>query len=70
MPTTTTDRILNFSAGPATMPVSVLRQAQSDLLNIAESGIGICEHSHRGKIFDTILEEAISDCRAIGNIPD
>ncbi len=70
MPTTTTDRILNFSAGPATMPVSVLRQAQSDLLNIAESGIGICEHSHRGEIFDTILEEAIADCRVIGNIPD
>ena len=70
MLTTTTDRILNFSAGPATLPVSVLHQAQNDLINISGSGIGICEHSHRGEVFDTILEEAIADCRTVGNIPD
>jgi phosphoserine aminotransferase len=67
---TTTDRILNFSAGPATLPESVLQQAQSDLWNIDGSGIGICEHSHRGPVFDKILMEAISDCRTLGHIPD
>lgn len=65
-----TDRILNFSAGPATLPESVLRQAQNDLLNIDGSGIGICEHSHRGPVFGRILEEAIANCRAVGSIPD
>ena len=28
------------------------------------------EHSHRGKAFDRVLEEAIADCRAVGSIGD
>ena len=70
MTTTTTGRILNFSAGPATLPEPVLQQAQQDLWNIAGSGIGICEHSHRGPVFDKVIEEAIADCRTVGSIPD
>jgi phosphoserine aminotransferase len=70
MTTTTTDRILNFSAGPATLPEPVLKQAQSDVWNIADSGIGICEHSHRGPVFDRVIDEAVADCRTVGNIPD
>jgi len=68
--TTTTDRNLNFSAGPATLPESVLQQAQGDLWNIANSGIGICEHSHRGPVFEKIITEAVADCRTVGRIPD
>ena len=68
--TTTTERILNFSAGPATLPAPVLHQAQQDLWNIDDSGIGICEHSHRGQVFDKIITEAVADCRNVGNIPD
>ncbi len=70
MTTTTTDRILNFSAGPATLPEPVLRQAQSDLWDVSSSGIGICEHSHRGPVFDKVIEEAVADCRTVGNIPE
>jgi phosphoserine aminotransferase len=62
------DRILNFSAGPAILPEPVLRQAQQDLWNIDGSGIGILEHSHRGKVFDRVIEEAEADCRAVGSI--
>lgn len=61
-------RILNFSAGPATLPEEVIKQTQHDLWNIAGSGIGICEHSHRGKVFDQVLDEAEADCRKIANI--
>jgi len=68
--TTTTQRNLNFSAGPATLPEPVLQQAQSDLWNIAGSGIGICEHSHRGPVFEKVIAEAIADCRSVGNIPE
>ena len=64
------DRIFNFSAGPATLPESVLEQAKQDCWNIFDSGIGIMEHSHRGKVFDRVLTEAIEDCRAIGNVGD
>ena len=63
-------RIFNFSAGPATLPEEVIKQAQQDLWNIAGSGIGICEHSHRGKVFDQVLAEAEADCRKIANISD
>ncbi len=67
---TAADRILNFSAGPATLPEPVLQQAQQDLWNINESGIGICEHSHRGPVFDNIIHEAVDNCRQVGSIPD
>ena len=67
--TTTTQRNLNFSAGPATLPEPVLQQAQSDLWNIAGSGIGICEHSHRGPVFEKVIAEAIADCRSVGDEP-
>lgn len=64
------ERIFNFSAGPACLPESVLMQAQKDIYNIADSGIGIMEHSHRGKVFDKITHETEALCRRVGNIPD
>ena len=67
---TTTDRIYNFSAGPAVLPESVLRQAQADLWNIDDSGIGVLEHSHRGAVINTVLQEAEADCRDIAGISD
>jgi len=63
-------RVLNFSAGPATLPEEVLRQAQQDLWSIFDSGIGILEHSHRGPEFDRVIEEAEADCRTLANITD
>jgi phosphoserine aminotransferase len=64
------DRIHNFSAGPAVLPESVLRKAQEAIWNVAGSGIGIMEHSHRGKVFDRIITEAEQACRDLGGIPD
>lgn len=64
------ERIYNFSAGPGTLPEEVLRQAQQDLWNIAGSGIGILEHSHRGKVVDRVFEECDADFRKVGNIPE
>ena len=65
-----TDRIFNFSAGPAVLPEPVLRKAQEAIWNVAGSGIGIMEHSHRGKVFDKIREEAEQDCRDLASIGD
>jgi phosphoserine aminotransferase len=65
-----TDRIYNFSAGPAVLPEPVLRQAQEAIWNIAGSGIGLMEHSHRGKVFDRIINEAEAACRSLAGIPD
>ncbi|MBI1191186.1 MAG: 3-phosphoserine/phosphohydroxythreonine transaminase [Tepidisphaera sp.] len=62
-------RIFNFSAGPGVLAEEVIHQAQQDIWNIQGSGIGIMEHSHRGKVFDKVLAEAEADCRAVANIP-
>ena len=65
-----TDRIHNFSAGPAVLPEPVLRKAQEAIWNVNGSGIGIIEHSHRGKVFDRIIDEAEQACRDLAGIPD
>lgn len=64
------ERIFNFSAGPAVMPVEVLEEAQGALLNFAGTGIGIAEHSHRGGPFERVIQELEADCRALAGIPD
>src|SRR6476646_5336443 len=64
------DRIHNFSAGPAVLPESVLRKAQEAIWNAAGSGIGIMEHSHRGKVFDRVITEAEAACRDLAGIPE
>src|SRR5215210_4859227 len=63
-------RIYNFSAGPAALPEPVLRKAQEAIWDAAGSGIGIMEHSHRGKVFERIIAEAEQACRSLADIPD
>jgi len=62
-------RIFNYSAGPGVLPEEVIEQAQHDLWNVHGSGMGIMEHSHRAKVYDKILQEALEDCRTIGQVP-
>lgn len=63
-------RTLNFSPGPAVLPEEVLEEARADIWNIDGSGIGILEHSHRGKVVNRIFEEAEADCRKLAKIPE
>ena len=56
-------RPYNFSAGPAAMPVEVLQQAATDMLDWHGSGMGVMEMSHRGKAFMSICEAAERDLR-------
>jgi phosphoserine aminotransferase len=63
------ERIHNFGAGPGVLPEPVLRQAQQDLWDIGGSGIGIMEHSHRGKVFDRVIGDAEALCREVGGVP-
>ncbi|MGE0440884.1 MAG: 3-phosphoserine/phosphohydroxythreonine transaminase [Gemmatimonadales bacterium] len=64
------DRIHNFNAGPGVLPEPVLKQAQQDIWNIRGSGMGIMEHSHRGKLFDKVINEAVEAARSLAGIPD
>ena len=63
------ERVYNFSAGPAVLPVPVLERAQADLLNWQGSGMSVMEMSHRGPEFTRIIEEAEADLRALLGIP-
>ena len=62
-------RIVNFSAGPATLPLAVLEQVQAELLDWRGSGMSVMEMSHRDKEFMSIAQEAERDLREIANIP-
>jgi phosphoserine aminotransferase len=63
-------RVFNFSAGPAMLPAEVLEASAKALVDFQGKGFGIAEVSHRGKEFDGVLDEAISRCRKLLDIPD
>ena len=65
-----TNRIFNFSAGPAVLPEAVLREAQEQLLSLPGVGMSVLEISHRSKPFDEIIQGCESDLRQLGGIPD
>lgn len=63
-------RPFNFSAGPAVLPESVLRQAAEEMLDWRGSGTSVMEMSHRGKEFVQICDEAEADLRTLLAVPD
>lgn len=65
-----TERIFNFSAGPAILPVPVLEEAQRDMLSLPGVGMSVMEISHRSKTFDEILGRADSGLRELLGIPE
>jgi len=67
--TTTTNRIFNFSAGPAVLPLQVLEQAQRELVALPGVGMSVMEISHRSKTFEDILNTGIADLRELAGIP-
>ena len=64
------NRIYNFSAGPAVLPLPVLEEAQRDLVALPGVGMSVMEISHRSKTFDEIIQGAEADMRALAGIPD
>ena len=63
-------RVFNFSAGPAVLPVPVLKEAQRDLLALPGVGSSVLEISHRSETFDRILDEAEANLRELVGVPD
>ena len=64
------ERLFNFSAGPAALPLSVLEEAQRDLLCYPGAGCSVMEMSHRSRPYEEIIEETEATLRRIMNIPD
>jgi phosphoserine aminotransferase len=65
-----TERIYNFSAGPAILPTEVLERAQEELLSFAGSGMSVMEISHRSELFAPVLAGAESGLRELLRVPE
>jgi len=63
------NRIFNFSAGPAVLPVPVLEEAQRNLVELPGVGMSVLEISHRSKTFEDILAATEADLRSLGKVP-
>lgn len=68
--TPTPERVFNFSAGPAVLPESVLREVQEELLSFPGAGASILEISHRNKLFIDVLHDAQATIRGLMGISD
>ncbi|HWI55252.1 MAG TPA: aminotransferase class V-fold PLP-dependent enzyme, partial [Desulfobacteria bacterium] len=64
------ERVFNFNPGPATLPLSILEQAQKELLNYKGTGMSVMEISHRSKQFEEIIVGAEALLKELLQIPD
>ena len=63
-------RVYNFNPGPATLPLEVLKEAQAEFLNFADSGMSIIEISHRAKPYEKIHNQAKADILELMKLGD
>ena len=63
------ERVFNFSAGPAVLPLPALEQAQTELISLPGVGMSILEVSHRSKVFEDVLFRAEADIRQLASVP-
>ena len=63
-------RVYNFSAGPAVLPESVLREAAAEMLDYRGTGMSVMEMSHRSAPYQAIIDEAEADLRSLMGIPE
>lgn len=64
------ERIFNFNAGPATLPLEVIEEAKSELTNYKGSGMSIMEISHRAKEYDFINSETEALVKELLGVPE
>lgn len=64
------ERVYNFSAGPAVLPLPVLEQARDELLCLPGVGASVLEISHRSAAFTEIIEAAEANLRKLLDISD
>lgn len=60
-----TNRIANFGAGPATLPLPVMQEVEREFLNYHSSGMSIVEMSHRKPLFEEVILEARSRAKKL-----
>jgi phosphoserine aminotransferase len=63
-------RVINFNAGPAGLPLPALERAQKEFVEFGKTGMSIMEHSHRGKDYDAVHNEAIALLKELLDVPE
>jgi len=63
-------RVFNFSAGPATLPLEVLEEAQKNLVDYKGLGLSVMEMSHRSPEYKEIFDGAIESIKTLMQVPD
>lgn len=64
------ERAYNFNAGPSALPLDVLKKAQAELVNFAQTGMSVMELSHRSKEYEQVHNKAQALLRELLNIPE
>jgi phosphoserine aminotransferase len=62
-------RTMNFNAGPAALPLAAVERARAELTDFAGTGMSVMEHSHRGKEYEKVHDEAIALLRELLAVP-
>ena len=63
-------RVYNFNPGPATLPLEVLKEAQAEFLNFADTGMSIIEISHRSAAYEKVHNAAKADILELMGLGD
>ena len=63
-------KVHNFSAGPAILPQSVMKEAAEAVINFQGMGLSILEISHRSPQFVAVMDEAVRLVKELLNVPD
>lgn len=62
-------RIYNFSAGPAMLPLDVMKKAANEMTDYNATGMSVMEMSHRSKQYEQIIKSAEQLLRELMGIP-
>lgn len=66
----TTTRVYNFSAGPSTLPLTVLEEVRDELVDYHGTGMSLLEMSHRGRHYDAVHHDTMQLAREVFALPE
>ncbi|MBI5843949.1 MAG: 3-phosphoserine/phosphohydroxythreonine transaminase [Deltaproteobacteria bacterium] len=64
------NRVHNFNAGPAALPLPVLEEMQAEFLDWQSTGMSVLEVSHRSKPFEAVVNEAAAGVKRLLGLGD
>ena len=63
-------KVKNFAPGPSKIPKDILDEISQDVLDFRNLGQSVLELSHRGEVFENILNESKKNLHKLLNIPN